>query len=60
VAPFVATWLAASYGVAWVGLYLSVSALVTLMAVVTMRETKDRPLDTENLTALAATTAAKS
>jgi len=28
--------------------------------VVTMRETKDRPLDTENLTALAATTAAKS
>jgi len=33
---------------------------VTLMAVVTMRETKDRPLDTENLTALAATTAAKS
>ena len=60
VAPFIATWLAASYGVAWVGLYLSVSALVTLMAVVTMRETKDRPLDTENLTALAATTAAKS
>lgn len=47
VAPFIATWLAASYGVGWVGCYLSASALVTLVALLFMRETKDRPLDTE-------------
>jgi hypothetical protein len=47
VAPFIATWLAASHGVGWVGLYLSVSAVVTFIALLTMRETKDRPLDAE-------------
>jgi metabolite-proton symporter len=47
VAPFVATWLAATHGVGWVGCYLSVSALVTLVALLIMRETKDRPLDAE-------------
>ena len=47
VAPFVATWLAASHGVGWVGCYLSASALITLVALLIMRETKDRPLDAE-------------
>src|SRR5262249_53955028 len=47
VAPFVATWLAASHGVGWVGFYLSVSALITLVALLIMRETKDRSLDAE-------------
>jgi MFS family permease len=47
VAPFIATWLAATHGVGWVGCYLSVSAVVTFIAVLAMRETKDRPLDAE-------------
>jgi len=47
VAPFIATWLAASHGVSWVGLYLSVSAAITLVAVLAMRETKDHSLDTQ-------------
>lgn len=46
VAPFIATWLAASYGVGWVGFYLSVSAVITFVALLMMRETKDRSLDT--------------
>jgi metabolite-proton symporter len=47
VAPFIATWLAATHGVGWVGFYLSVSAVVTFIALLAMRETKDRPLDAE-------------
>ena len=47
VAPFVATWLAATHGVGWVGCYLSISAVVTFVALLAMRETKDRPLDAE-------------
>jgi MFS family permease len=47
VAPFIATWLAATHGVSWVGCYLSVSAVVTFIALLAMRETKDRPLDAE-------------
>jgi hypothetical protein len=33
--------------VGWVGFYLSVSACVTLIALLAMPETKDRPLDAE-------------
>jgi metabolite-proton symporter len=47
VAPFVATWLAASHGVGWVGFYLSASAAVTFIALLAMRETRDRPLDAQ-------------
>jgi MFS family permease len=47
VAPFIATWLAATHGVGWVGFYLSASAVVTFLALLAMRETKDRPLDAE-------------
>ncbi len=45
VAPFIATWLATSYGVAWVGLYLFISACLTFVAILVMRETKDASLD---------------
>ena len=45
VAPFIATWLAAEHGVAWVGVYLSVVAVLTVIALLLMRETKDISLD---------------
>jgi metabolite-proton symporter len=45
VAPFIATWLAAKYGVAWVGVYLIAAAILTLIALWVMRETKDISLD---------------
>ncbi len=45
VAPFIATWLVNSYGVAWVGVYLAVAAALTLFALVVMRETRDADLD---------------
>ena len=46
VAPFIATWLATSYGVGWVGLYLFIAASLSLIAILVMRETKDASLDT--------------
>ncbi|BBX03533.1 MFS transporter [Mycolicibacterium moriokaense] len=45
VAPFIATWLATSYGVGWVGLYLFVAATLSLIAILIMHETKDASLD---------------
>jgi len=45
VAPFIATWLATRYGVAWVGVYLSGAGAMTLVALLLMRETKDISLD---------------
>ena len=45
VAPFIATWLATSYGVAWVGVYLSAAGVLTLLALLLMRETRDISLD---------------
>jgi metabolite-proton symporter len=45
VAPFIATWLATKYGVAWVGVYLMVAAVLTFVALLLMRETKDISLD---------------
>jgi metabolite-proton symporter len=46
VAPFIATWLATSYGVAWVGLYLFIAATMTFVALLVMHETKDTDMDT--------------
>ena len=46
VAPFIATWLATTYGVSWVGVYLFAAALLTFIAVLIMRETRDESLDT--------------
>jgi metabolite-proton symporter len=45
VAPFVATWLATEYSVGWVGVYLMVAAILTFLALLVMRETKDISLD---------------
>ena len=45
VAPFIATWLASTYGVSWVGLYLFIAASLSFIAILVMRETRDVPLD---------------
>ena len=45
VAPFIATWLATTYGVGWVGVYLLVAAVLTFVALLAVRETKDASLD---------------
>lgn len=49
VAPFIATWLATSYGVGWVGVYLMVAAALTFAALLAMRETKDDSLDSDSI-----------
>ncbi|WP_241665895.1 MFS transporter [Prescottella subtropica] len=46
VAPFIATWLATEYGVGWVGIYLLIASVLTFVALLAMRETKDESLDT--------------
>jgi metabolite-proton symporter len=43
-APYIATWLATNYGLEYVGYYLSLSAVVTLLGLLLMRETKDDDL----------------
>jgi MFS family permease len=47
VAPYIATWLAKTYGLQYVGYYLTVSALLTLLGLLMIRETKN-----DDLTAL--------
>jgi metabolite-proton symporter len=46
-APYIATWLAGRYGLASVGLYLTVAAVLTFIALLATRETKDEGLDTK-------------
>ena len=46
VAPFIATWISSTYGVAWVGLYLAIAGALSFVALLVMRETKDLSLDT--------------
>jgi len=43
-APYIATWLASSYGVQYVGYYLTGAALLSLAGVMAIGETKDRDL----------------
>ena len=43
-APYAATWLAKNYGLQYVGYYLSSAALLTLIGLLLMRETKDDDL----------------
>lgn len=43
-APYIATWLAKTYGLQYVGYYLSASAVLTLIGLFAMRETKDQDL----------------
>jgi metabolite-proton symporter len=43
-APYVATWLAKTYGLQYVGYYLSASAVLTFLGLLLIRETKDDDL----------------
>src|SRR6202171_1257110 len=43
-APYVATWLAKTYGLEYVGYYLSAAAMLTLIGLLATRETKDDQL----------------
>jgi MFS family permease len=43
-APYIATWLANRYGLQYVGYYLTLSAVLTLVGLLLMGETKDREL----------------
>ncbi|MDQ2989339.1 MAG: MHS family MFS transporter [Pseudomonadota bacterium] len=43
-APYIATWLATTYGLQYVGYYLSLAAALTLLGLLAMRETKDDDL----------------
>jgi MFS family permease len=43
-APYIATWLATTYGLQYVGYYLTGAALLTLVGLFAARETKDQDL----------------
>jgi hypothetical protein len=43
-APYAATWLATTYGLEYVGYYLVLGAALTLVGLLTSRETKDDEL----------------
>jgi len=45
-APYMATWLATHYGLPYVGYYLSASAVLTMVGLLMIRETKDEDLGT--------------
>jgi metabolite-proton symporter len=47
-APYIATWLAKNYGLQYVGYYLSAAAVLTLLGLLSIRETKDDDLATSN------------
>jgi metabolite-proton symporter len=48
-APYIATWLAKTHGLQYVGYYLSGAALLTLLGLLSIRETKDDDLSTSNI-----------
>jgi MFS family permease len=43
-APYIATWLAKTYGLQYVGYYLTASAVLTFCGLLLIRETKDTDL----------------
>jgi MFS family permease len=43
-APYIALWLAKNYGLPYVGYYLCLSAVLTFMGLLAIRETKDDDL----------------
>jgi MFS family permease len=45
-APYIATWLARTYGLQYVGYYLFASAVLTFIGLLMIRETKDDNLAT--------------
>jgi MFS family permease len=44
-APYIATWLARTYGLAYVGYYLTAAALLTIAGLLAIPETKDGTLN---------------
>jgi len=49
-APYMATWLAKSFGLRYVGYYLSASAAITFVGLLLIPETKDEALTASGLT----------
>ncbi|MBE9375856.1 MHS family MFS transporter [Saccharopolyspora sp. HNM0983] len=45
VAPYIATWLASSHGLGWVGVYLAAMGALTLIALLASRETREKSLE---------------
>jgi hypothetical protein len=45
-APYIATWLAKTYGLQYVGYYLTASAALTFLGLSLIRETRDDRLET--------------
>ncbi len=41
VAPFISAWLVTTYGVTWVGVYLAAAGVLTFIALLAVRETRD-------------------
>src|SRR6185312_15172332 len=48
-APYIATWLATRYGLPYVGYYLTASALLTIIGLLMIRETKNDDLSASTL-----------
>jgi hypothetical protein len=48
-APYIATWLAETHGLSYVGYYLTGSAVLTLLGLLSIRETKDEDLTSSTL-----------
>jgi len=48
-APYIATWLAHNYGLQYVGYYLTASAVITFLGLLTIRETKDEHLGSSKI-----------
>jgi MFS family permease len=48
-APYIATWLAKTYGLPYVGYYLTASAVLTLAGLLSIRETKGGDLASSNV-----------
>jgi metabolite-proton symporter len=48
-APYIATWLARTYGLQYVGYYLTLSAVLTILGLLSIRETKDEDLATSQI-----------
>jgi MFS family permease len=44
-APYIATWLAKTYGLHYVGYYLTASAILSFIGLLMIRETKDEDLN---------------
>lgn len=44
-APYVATWLARTYGLQYVGYYLTTATVLTLIGLVGTKETRDETLN---------------